>query len=55
MLSSYALGILFLVIVSLLWAACSMVVQHLYNDMSYDSPFLIVYIDTNLFLVFLPS
>ena len=55
MLSSYALGILFLVIVSLLWTACSMVVQHLYNDMSFDSPFLIVYIGTSLFSVFLPS
>ena len=55
MLSSYALGVLFLVIVSLLWTACSMVVQHLYNDMLFDSPFLIVYIGTSLFLVFLPS
>jgi hypothetical protein len=55
MLLSYALGVLFLVIVSLLWTACSMVVQHLYNDMLFDSPFLIVYISTNLFLVFLPS
>ena len=55
MSSSYALGVLFLVIVSLLWTACSMVVQHLYNDMSFDSPFLIVYIGTSLFSVFLPS
>ena len=50
MLSSYAIGVLFLVIVSLL-----MVVQHLYNDMLFDLPFLIVYIGTNLFSVFLPS
>jgi solute carrier family 35 protein F5 len=55
MSSSYALGVLFLVIVSVLWTACSMVVQHLYNDMSFDSPFLIVYIGTSLFSVFLPS
>ncbi|KAL7464814.1 hypothetical protein ACHAXS_010588 [Conticribra weissflogii] len=53
--SNYALGILFLVVVSLLWTACSIVVQHLYRDMEFDSPFLIVYIGTSLFSVFLPS
>eukprot|EP00984_Skeletonema_dohrnii_P036198 scaffold36917_cov272-Skeletonema_dohrnii-CCMP3373.AAC.1 len=52
--SSYALGIFFLVIVSCLWTICSMVVQHLYHDMEFDSPFLIVYIGTSLFSVFLP-
>lgn len=31
-----------------------MVVQHLYHDMKFDSPFLIVYIGTSLFSVFLP-
>ena len=31
-----------------------MVVQHLYNDMQFDSPFLIVYIGTSLFSLFLP-
>eukprot|EP00986_Skeletonema_menzelii_P008373 scaffold3508_cov149-Skeletonema_menzelii.AAC.8 len=52
--SSYALGIFFLVIVSILWTICSMVVQHLYHDMEFDSPFLIVYIGTSLFSIFLP-
>lgn len=52
--SSYALGIFFLVVVSFLWTICSMVVQHLYHDMKFDSPFLIVYIGTSLFSVFLP-
>ena len=31
-----------------------MVVQHLYQDMQFDSPFFIVYIGTSLFSVFLP-
>lgn len=31
-----------------------MVVQHLYHEMNFDSPFLIVYIGTSLFSVFLP-
>ncbi len=31
-----------------------MVVQHLYQDMQFDSPFLIVYIGTSLFSIFLP-
>eukprot|EP00956_Cyclotella_meneghiniana_P022353 scaffold42224_cov37-Cyclotella_meneghiniana.AAC.2 len=33
---------------------CSMVVQHLYQDVEFNSPFLIVYIGTSLFSVFLP-
>lgn len=52
--SSYALGLLFLVIVSVLWTACSVVVQHLYRDMEFDSPFLVVYVGTSLFSIFLP-
>lgn len=32
-----------------------MVVQHLYNDMAFHSPFLVVYIGTSLFSIFLPS
>ncbi len=32
-----------------------MLVQHLYNDMSFHSPFLVVYIGTSLFSIFLPS
>ena len=55
MLSPYALGIVFLVIVSLLWTACSMIVAYLYHTQDFDSPFLIVYIGTSLFAVFLPT
>ena len=32
-----------------------MIVQHMYHDMSFDSPFLVVYIGTSLFTIFLPS
>ncbi|KAL3770216.1 hypothetical protein ACHAWU_009156 [Discostella pseudostelligera] len=53
--SSYALGLCFLFIISILWTIASMVVQHLYNDMSFHSPFLVVYIGTSLFSIFLPS
>ena len=54
MIKPYTLGILFLIIVSLLWTICSMVVQYLYNDYKFNSPFLIVYIGTSLFSVWLP-
>ncbi|KAL3777881.1 hypothetical protein ACHAWO_001508 [Cyclotella atomus] len=52
--SSYTLGLVFLLIVSITWTICSMVVQYLYQDMEFNSPFLIVYIGTSLFSVFLP-
>ena len=55
MLSPYALGIVFLVIVSLLWTVCSMIVAYLYHTQNFDSPFLLCYIGTSLFAVFLPT
>ncbi|KAL7529913.1 hypothetical protein ACHAWF_003155 [Thalassiosira exigua] len=52
---SYALGLSFLAIVSVLWTACSIIVRHLYADLAFDSPFLLVYVGTSLFSAFLPA
>jgi len=55
MTPSYALGLFFILCVSLIWAAASVLVQHLYRDMNFDSPFLLTYISTGLFILWLPT
>lgn len=55
MTPSYALGLFFIFLVSIIWAAASIVVQHLYRDMDFDSPFLLTYVSTSLFILFLPT
>uniref|UniRef100_A0A7S2E5E0 EamA domain-containing protein n=1 Tax=Ditylum brightwellii TaxID=49249 RepID=A0A7S2E5E0_9STRA len=52
--SSYLLGLFFIVIVSIIWTVASVIVQHLYNDLDFDSPFVLVYIGTSLFSILLP-
>jgi solute carrier family 35, member F5 len=51
---SYALGLVFIFIVAIIWALASILVQYLYNDTSFDAPFLLTYIGTSLFTVLLP-
>ena len=53
-LSSYALGLVFIVIVAIIWSAASILVQYLYHEQSFDAPFLLTYIGTSLFVVLLP-
>jgi solute carrier family 35, member F5 len=52
---SYGLGLLFIVLVTLIWSVASMVVQFLYTDANFGSPFLLTYIGSTLFVLFLPS
>ena len=52
--SSYGLGLIFIVLVSMIWAASSILVQYLYENQSFDSPFLLTYIGTSLFTILLP-
>ena len=52
--SSYALGLFFIFLVSIIWSAASILVQYLYEDQSFDSPFLLTYIGTSLFTILLP-
>lgn len=53
-LSSYALGLVFILFVAIIWSIASVVVQYLYRDQSFDAPFLLTYIGTSLFVVQLP-
>lgn len=54
--SAYSLGLLFIVLVALIWTASSILVQYLYSDdVSFDSPFLLTYIGVSLFSLWLPT
>lgn len=53
-ISSYTLGLVFIALVSLIWAAASILVQFLYNNEDFDSPFLLTYIGVSLFTLLLP-
>jgi solute carrier family 35 protein F5 len=52
---SYALGLVFILFVSIIWSAASILVQYLYTDQSFDSPFLLTYIGTSLFILLIPN
>ena len=51
---SYKLGLLFIVIVSIIWSAASVLTQHIYCDLGFDSPFLLTVIGSSLFIMWLP-
>ena len=55
MTPSYGLGLLFIFAVTLIWSVASVVVQFLYTSQHFDSPFLLTYIGTSLFIIFLPT
>ena len=52
--SSYALGIVFIVLVSIIWSAASVLTQHIYCDYGFDSPFLLTLLGSSLFVLWLP-
>ena len=54
MKASYALGLFFIVSVSIIWSAASILVQYLYQGLDFDSPFLLTYIGTSLLTVLIP-
>jgi solute carrier family 35 protein F5 len=53
--SSYSLGLFFIFLVAVIWSIASIVVQYLYTDQHFDSPFLLTYIGTSLFILLLIS
>jgi solute carrier family 35 protein F5 len=52
---AHALGLFFIVLVAIMWAASSVLVQYLYSDHSFHSPFLVTYIGVSLFTLWLPA
>lgn len=55
MTPSYTLGLFFILLVALIWSFASVLIKYVYNDLEFDSPFLLTYICTSLFVVLLPS
>ena len=55
MKSSYALGLVYIFLVSIIWSAASILVQYLYEGLDFDSPFLLTYIGTSLFIILIPG
>lgn len=53
--SSYTLGVVFILLVAIIWSAASILVQYLYTEQSFDSPFLLTYIGTSLFVLLIPT
>ena len=48
------LGICFIVAVAVIWTASSVLVQFIFEELDFKSPFLITYLATGLFAVQLP-
>lgn len=54
MKDSYALGLVYIVSVSIIWSAASLLVQYLYQGLDFDSPFILTYIGTSLLMILIP-
>ena len=53
-MSDFMLGIWFIVIVALIWAASSVLLQYVFEDMDFKSPFLVTYVENSCFVLYLP-
>ena len=53
--AEYTLGLFFIFCVALIWAGSSILVQSLYTDFDFDSPFLLTYIGSSIFTLWLPT
>mmetsp|Transcript_10847 Transcript_10847/g.24034 ORF Transcript_10847/g.24034 Transcript_10847/m.24034 type:complete len:377 (-) Transcript_10847:307-1437(-) len=51
---SYTLGLVFILAVACIWAGSSVVIQHIYNDLDFRSPFLLTYLSNSLLVIYLP-
>jgi hypothetical protein len=47
-------GLFFILCVSIIWAASSVLVQHVYDDLEFRAPLFVTYVASSLFMVFLP-
>lgn len=53
--ASYLLGLIFIFLVSVIWSLASILVQYMYQGLNFNSPFLLTYIGTSLFVILIPS
>jgi solute carrier family 35, member F5 len=53
--AQYLLGLLFILAVALLWSGSSVLVQFIYSDLTFSSPFFVTYLSNVLFALYLPG
>lgn len=53
-LSQWNLGIFFILLVAAMWTMGSLLTQYIYKDLDFKSPFVVTYVSTSLFVVYLP-
>lgn len=53
-MTSWTLGLFFIFLVTVIWAAASFLTQYIYSNLDFESPFLITYIYSTLFALYLP-
>lgn len=51
---SYLLGVTFILLVAIIWSGGSVLVQYIFQNLDFQSPFLITYICNSLFVIYLP-
>lgn len=54
MKSSYALGLFYIFLVAIIWSIASIIVQYVYQELNFDSPFIITYIGTGFLTILIP-
>mmetsp|Transcript_12897 Transcript_12897/g.19620 ORF Transcript_12897/g.19620 Transcript_12897/m.19620 type:complete len:418 (-) Transcript_12897:90-1343(-) len=54
MIDGYALGLVLIVLVSIIWALASVLTQHIYCDLDFGNPFLLTFLSSSLFVIYLP-
>jgi solute carrier family 35, member F5 len=52
--NKYFLGIIFIFVCASLWAGSSVLIQYIYSDLSFNSPFFLTYLATSLLAFHLP-
>lgn len=52
--SGWILGVWFIFLVAVLWTGGSILTQYIYSDLDFRSPFLLTYISSSLFALYLP-
>lgn len=53
--AAWALGIVFIVLVAAFWAGSSVLTQFIFDNLSFNEPFVLTYIGTSLFMIFIPG
>lgn len=53
--SGWATGIVFLCLVTIIWSFASFLTQYIYADLNFESPFILTFISSSFFSIYLPA